>query len=113
MKPSKTLRTPNQTDAFTPLDLSNQYGARRAGVQYALVNGYITADVMERIFPAWNEIKTSVRGSVFKCKYLFKRNGDKISTNPKAQGRRISVWTLADRRIAEKFLTTGELTLIP
>jgi hypothetical protein len=110
-KPSKTLRAPNQIDGFTPLDHANVRSARRAAVQFALVEGYITADILEKRFPAWNEIKYSVRGSVFKCKKLFQRHGDKISNSPQAQGRRISVWILTDRRIAERYLAEPEIDI--
>lgn len=111
MKPSKTLRVPNQQDAFSPADHALLHDARCVAIRACMEKGVSDAADVRRRFPAFSQINTKAQGSLFKCRKIFEKVSMTSSSIPSRQGGAIYVWRISDDKVkaAMDFLKENEL----
>lgn len=109
MKPSKTLRVENQTDAFRDRDRAIMIRCRCIAIHYDRRHNKVTAADIGRIEPAFHSIHRKAQGSLFKVKKLFAQIGTTTNTGGKAKGHLIRVWHIPDQnqRAAQEYLDTA------
>ena len=111
MKPSKTLRATNQTDAFSPTDKAVLKRCKCIGIVYAQNHGSVTAAHIGRIEPAFHSIHIKAQGALFRDKRLFERIGYTTSSSPKRKHGVIAVWRIKDNVAANEYLREANLEL--
>jgi hypothetical protein len=108
-KPSKTLRAPNQEDAFSVVDLAVLTRCRCIAIEYARAHNIVTAAHIGRLEPAFHDIHLKAQGQLFRVKRLFEKVGYTTSSSPKRKGGMISVWKIKNERAAREFLQEANM----
>ena len=111
MRPSKTLRAPNQQDALSAIDKDVLIRCRCVALVYAKNHGSVTAAHVGRIVPAFHSIHLKAQGSLFRVKRLFERISYTTSSSPKRKGGTTGVWRVRDVRAAEEYLREANMEL--
>ena len=112
IRPSKTLRAPNQLDALAVRDRALMIRCRCIGIVWAQNHGgIVNAAIVRRIEPAYREIHRKKQGHIFVMPSIFEMVSRTKSSAKSRKGGTIGVWRIKDNVAANEYLKEANMEL--
>ncbi len=109
MKASKTLRVPNQEDAFSEQEKVKIRICQQVGVRAAIENTYVDASIIQRRCAVYREIHKKKQGRLLCNLRFLTMVSRKPSSIKSRKGGTIGVYKINDMKAAMDFLKENEL----